>query len=162
TLEETKEKDKEKKTREVTFLLGKQAEKDRLYVQVAGSPRINQVEDEVLKLVKRPALVYRSRRLLDVPATELAKIEVKRDADTLTLTQDKGDWKLTAPVQAEADAGKAAQLAGEMARLEAAEYVAENPSEEDLDKLYGLKKPTATVTVNFKDKEKPARTLTLG
>ncbi|HYT88650.1 MAG TPA: DUF4340 domain-containing protein, partial [Gemmataceae bacterium] len=162
TLEEKKEGEKDKKTREVTFLLGKQAEKDRLYVQVAGTARINQVEDEVLKLVKRPALAYRSRRLLDVPTRDLVEIKVKRDAETLTLTQEKSDWKLTAPVQAEADAGKAAQLAGEVARLEAVEFIADNVSPEDLDKLYGLAKPAATVTVNFKDKEKAGRTLTLG
>ena len=47
-------------------------------VQVDGNPRINAVSDEFLKLFERPVLVYRGRRVLDVPARQLASITVQR------------------------------------------------------------------------------------
>ena len=56
---------KDKKKRTITFLLGKHdAEKKKLYAKVDGWPRINAVDDDVLKLVDRPAVAYRGRSRL--------------------------------------------------------------------------------------------------
>lgn len=154
---------KTKKEREFTFLIGKKdAEKNKLFVQVAGWPRVNAVEDAVLKLVERPALAYRGRRVLDVPSTEVAKVEVRRGDEAFTLEKGKKDWELTAPVKAEADSTRADQLARELARLDAAEFVTDEPKKEDLDKVYGLAKPELTAKVVFSDEKKPARALALG
>ncbi|RDJ93629.1 hypothetical protein B4Q13_20670 [Lacticaseibacillus rhamnosus] len=52
-----------------TYRLGKQdVAKSKLYVQLTGAGRINAVNDDLLKLVDRPVLAYRSRRVLKMPA----------------------------------------------------------------------------------------------
>src|SRR5439155_17340775 len=118
---------KTKKTKTFTFLLGKDdTDKSKLYVRMDGWDRVNAVEDSLVKLVQRPALVYRGRRVLDFPTSELAKIDVQRGETSFSLEQAKGAWRLAAPVQADVDAAKANQLAGDVSRLEAVEYVSEN------------------------------------
>ena len=81
-------KDKDKKTKEFTFLLGKA--KDKLYVQVAGWERVNVIEDDVLKLVQRPALAYRNRKVLNYPASELARVEVQLPRGDLRAGANQG------------------------------------------------------------------------
>jgi hypothetical protein len=151
-------------TKEFTFVLGKhETDKKKLYVQVAPWPRVNVVEDDVLKLAQRPALAYRNRQVLDFAASDLAKIEVQRGGETFTLEQDKGTWRLTAPVKAEVDLAKAFQLAGELSRLEVVEFVAEKATPEQLEKDYGLEKPSVKATVTFSEAKKAApKTLLLG
>ena len=165
TLEEEKgDKDnKTKTTRDIAFELGtKEKEKDKLYVKVEGWPRVNAVDDAVLKLVQRPVVAYRNRKVIDVAAADLGKLEIQRGAESYTFQQEKGTWKLTAPVQAEVDSGKVSRLAGDLARLEVADFVTSAPKAEDLDKVYGLTKPALTAKLSFTDEKKPAKTLVLG
>jgi len=154
---------KTKKTKTFSFALGKDdLEKSKLYVQVAGWERINAVEDSLLKLVQRPALVYRGRRVLDFNGTDLAKLEVNRGGQPFTLEQVKGSWRLAAPFKADTDSSKASQLAGDLGRLEAVEFVAQSASPQDLEKTYGLAKPELSVTATFVDAKKPIQTLLIG
>ena len=165
TVEETKGTGEAKatKTRELTFAVGKEdTEKKKVYVQVAGRPRVNAVESDLLKLVKQPALAYRNRKVLDFSPTDLTRIGVKRGTESFTLEQAKGAWRLATPVQADIDTGKSSQLAADLSRLEAVEFVEETPKAEDLDKTYGLDKPTLTVELKFSDDKKPAQTLLIG
>src|SRR5262249_33819001 len=115
--EESKEKaaTKNRKSKTFTFALGKHdAAKSKLYVRVEGLERINAVDDAVWKLVDRPALAYRGRRVLDLANADIAKIEVHRPGRPFTLEQVKGSWRLAAPVQADMDSSKAGQLAGDL------------------------------------------------
>jgi hypothetical protein len=162
TVEEEKKPATNKVTKTFTFDLGKHADKSKLYVKVAGWDRINAVEDSVLKLVDRPALAYRGRRVLDFNASDLAKIEVHRPAGAYTLEQAKGTWRLAAPVSADLDSFKADQLAGDLGRLEAVEFASETAPPADLEKTYGLTKPALTATATFSDAKKPAQTLQIG
>jgi hypothetical protein len=166
TVEEEKGTDdaKNKKARVITFHLGKEdAAKSKRYVQVAGWERVNAVDDSVFGLVKRPSLAYRGRRVLDASAADLAKVEVQRPTDPFTLEQVKNTWRLKAPVQAEVDSLLADQLAGDLARLEAVEYVTDSTKPEDLDKLYGLgPKPAQSARITFTDAKKPAQTVLVG
>lgn len=149
--------------RTLTYQVGKHdVDRAKLYVRVAGWDRINAVEEGVLKLVDRPALAYRGRRVLDLAAGDLAKIKVRRGKESFTLEQEKGTWHLASPVRAELDAAKASQLASELARLEAVEYVTENASPEDLDSRYGLASPALALELTPADKEKPAQELLVG
>jgi hypothetical protein len=152
------------KTRELTFVIGKHdTEKDKLYVQVAGWPRVNAVDADLLKLVQRPALAYRSRRVLDFATGDLARIEVQPSkGDAFTLEQAKGTWHLATPVRADIESFKADQLAGDLGRLEVAEFVTADPKKEDLEKVYGLEKPSTTVKVVFTDAKKTPQTLLIG
>ena len=69
--------DKSGATNTTTFVIGKQdAEKKKLNIQVAGWPRVNVVADDALKLIDRPALAYRGRRLFDTAETKLTGVSV--------------------------------------------------------------------------------------
>jgi hypothetical protein len=151
------------KTKTWTFLLGKHdTEKNKLYARMDGWERINSIEDSVLKLVERPALAYRSRRVLDFSTADLAKIEVKRAGEQFTLEQTKGTWRLATPVQADIDSSKVFQLADDLGRLEAVEYISDAPTPKDLDQSYGLAQPALTAKTTFTDAKKPSQTLLVG
>ena len=161
TLDEGK--DDKKTTRTITFQLGtKEKEKDKLYVKVDAWPRVNQVGDDLWNLVQRPALAYRNRRVLDLAAADLGKIEIQREGETFTFEKKDDAWKLIAPVAAEVEAGKVSSLASELAKLEGVEFVSDKPKQDDLDKSYGLGKPKLTVKLYYQDAKKPPRTLTVG
>lgn len=127
----------------------------KLFVQVQGQARINAVPDDLLKYLDRTVLAYRSRRLLDVPVSQVAKMVLDRPTDGLTLAQAGGTWSLTAPANVPADQGKAAAMATELARLEATEFVNFAPTPDEL-KQYGLDTATVRATVFL-----PDRSLTL-
>jgi hypothetical protein len=136
--------------RSVKYVLGKHdADKKKLNVQVAGWPRVNVVADDVKKLLDRPALAYRGRRLFDTAELKLTGVTVTRGADTFALAKPDAKWKLTKPLAIDADEAKANQLTGDLSRLEVTEYVDDAPKPEDLDKKYGLTKPTMTVELAF-------------
>jgi hypothetical protein len=151
------------KTHEYTFKMGKHdTAQKKVYVQVAGWPRINAVDDALLKLVERPALAYRSRKVLDASTFDLAKIELRRPGDDFTLEQVKNTWRLASPVHADVDTSKADDLARDLARLEAVEFVTAEAKPEDLDKLYGLAKPSLSAKLIFTDAKKPSQTVLIG
>ncbi len=162
--EEIKEGDKKiKKNRDFVFNLGKvEAEKAKLFVRVGGWTRVNEEDDSAWKLVERPALAYRARRLVDASSSEVARVDVSGPKEKVDLEQAKGEWKLTAPVAAPADRSKAGMLAEDLSRLEAVEFVAEKATPDVLDKTYGLTKPALTVKLAFSDAKKPPVTLLVG
>jgi hypothetical protein len=164
TVTVTVEEGKDKKTKEFTFLLGKQegGEKGKLHVQVAGWDRVNAVDGELLKLAQRPALAYRNRRVLDFATLDEARVEVDRAGDKYAIERDGDNWRLALPVQADLDPGKATSLPRELAQLEAVEFITGDAKAEDLDKLYGLAKPVATIKVGFTDKKKAEAVVQLG
>jgi hypothetical protein len=157
-------KDKEKKTREYTFLLGKQegGEKGKVFVQVAGWDRVNAVEGELLKLAQRPALAYRNRHVVNFSMFDAARVDVDRSGEKYALEHADNKWRLAAPVQADLDQAKADSLPRDLAQLEAVEFITADPKAEDLDKVYGLAKPAATVKVAFTDKKKAEQVVELG
>ncbi|MCI0741208.1 MAG: DUF4340 domain-containing protein [Gemmataceae bacterium] len=162
--EEIGDKDKkEKKPRDIIFQIGvKEKDKEKLYVHVQGQERVNAVEDSLLKLLERPAVAYRNRKVLDVAAADLSKLEIGRGGETFTFAQEKDKWRLVAPMQSDVDSGKVSRLAGELSRLEAVEFVSDTPKAEDLDKLYGLGKPAVKVQLTFADAKKAPHTLAIG
>ena len=103
----------------ITFLIGKDdIDKKKLNVQVQGWPRVNIVADDVLKLIDRPALAYRGRRLFDTAEAKLDAVTVnKAGAPAFALKLDSAAtpsvWKLTAPSASATDEPKAAQLTGD-------------------------------------------------
>jgi len=148
--------------RTIGLRLGKTDDaKKKLYMQAVGVSRVDAVPDDLMKLVDRPAVAYRSRRIIDAPVRQLASIQVERSSDAFTVQQSDGIWSLAQPVAAKADAGKASSLAADLARLEAAEFVAMNPAADELKK-YGLDHPGVRVNLAFTDPGMPAKTLLLG
>lgn len=147
-----------------TFLFGKDDPgKKKVNVQLAGWPEVDVVDDAVVKLVDRPALAYRGRRLFDTAEARLESVAVTRDGgQPFTFAKTGDDWKITRPVAADADDGKAAQLAGDLSRLEATEYVDDAPKPEDLDKKYGLAKPNLSAVLTFTGPGGKAQKLEVG
>ncbi|MCS7046628.1 MAG: DUF4340 domain-containing protein, partial [Gemmataceae bacterium] len=163
TLEDGKGSDPEKKTRELVFHIGTtDKEKGKLFISRAGWPRVNVVADDLLKLLDRPVLAYRQRRVLDLASSDLAKIDIVRSGEEYSLERKDGAWQLSKPTTTKADVVKADGLAADLARLETTEFITDSPKDEDLDKLYGLAKPSLRVTLNFTDAKKPAQVLTIG
>jgi hypothetical protein len=151
------------KTKNFKYILGKRdAAKAKQYVRLDGYDRINAVEDSLWKLVDRPVLAYRNKRVLDFMTGDLAKIDIERTGDKFSLEQVKDNWQLTSPVKVEADQAAANKLAGDLGRMEAADFVANDAKKEDLDKLYGLAKPEVSATVSFTTKDKKPQTLQVG
>ena len=154
-----------------TFVVGKaDAEKKKLAVQVIGRDRINLVDDGVLKLIDRPALAYRSRKLFDTVDVKLETLTVKRDnGDTFALTGSPKKvpatgtaWNLTQPIPMAADDSKADQLANNLSRLEVVEYVDDAAKPDDIEKKYGLAKPRFTVDLGFTGSGAKAQKLEVG
>lgn len=163
--EETKDAkgEKTKKERTLTVKVGKHdASAKKLYVMADDWPRINAVDDSLDALVKRPALAYRGRRVLDFGASDLAKLEVKRGDEVYAFERTRDGWKMTQPVNAEADTLKVDQLAGSLGNLEATEFADEAPRDSELGPKYGLDKPAITVRLEFTEKSKPAQVLQVG
>ncbi len=154
-------KDKEKTKRTLTLELGKQEERN-LYVREAGSPRVNKVEDSLATLAGRDVLAWRGKRLFDYDSKDLKQVVIQRGGEKVALEQDGDKWKLTAPVSADADTGRAGQLAGSLSKLEVLEFVDDAPSPQKLEAGYGLSKPELTVTLHLADKTRPARVLEIG
>lgn len=136
----------------MTFVIGKQdPEKKKLYVQMAGWPRVNIIADDVWKLIDRNALAYRGRRLFDTAEVKLNSVAVApASGEGFTLAQDaEKKWQLTAPITSPTDESKAASLTGDLSRLEVTEYVDDAPKAEDVEKKYGLAKPQMIVKLGF-------------
>ena len=152
-----------KKTRTLTVRVGKHdADKKKLYVMTDDWPRINRVEDGLAPLVQRSALGYRSKRLFDFNATDVAKIDINYQGKKVTLERDQDAWRLATPVKAEADTARVDQLLADLGHLEAAEFVAERPKQDDLGPRYGLDNPPVTVRIEFTDKKKPTKEVHIG
>lgn len=158
-----------KSPRTVTYTVGRPekpaADKAKLFVQVAGWDRVNAIEDakeELLGLLRRRALAYRNRRVLDFSASDVAKLEVKRAGESYGLEKDKEAWRLTAPVQADADSGRASNLAGDLSRLEVVEFVEDAVKPDELEKKFGLGATALRATVTLTDKDKKPHTLLVG
>lgn len=151
------------KTKDYKFLLGKRdPAKSKMYVRVEGFDRINAVDDSLAKLVDRPVLAYRNKRVLDFLTGDLAKIDIQRTGEKFSLEQVKDNWQLTTPVKVEADQAAVNKLAGDLGRMEAVDFIANEAKKEDLDKIYGLGKPALSATASFTTKDKKPQTLEVG
>jgi hypothetical protein len=154
---------REKKTRTITVRVGKHDTKEKkVYVMADDWPRINAVDDSLAPLVQRSALSYRGKRLFDFNTADMAKIDIDNQGKKVTLEHDKDAWRLARPVHADTDAAKVDQLLADLGHLEAAEYVTEEPKQDELEPEYGLGKPPLTVRIEFTDKNKPAKTVQIG
>jgi hypothetical protein len=154
---------KEKRTRTLTVRIGKHdTDKKKLYVMADDWPRINIVDDSLEPLVRRSALAYRGKRLLDFDAASVARMEIDNQGQKIILEHDKDGWRLTAPAKGEAELLKVDQLLTNLGHLEAAEFVNQEPKQDELEARYGLGKPPLTARIEFSDKKKPAQVLHVG
>ncbi len=105
------------------------------------------------------ALAYLDRNLPSLPPEDtVTKITLLRDGETYELVrkEDKS-WSVQQPATFQgrtADSGKIAQLLATLRNLMADKFVAEKPSDADLEAKFGLKSPPYKVTLTTTNKEK--------
>ncbi|MGL6076523.1 MAG: DUF4340 domain-containing protein [Fimbriiglobus sp.] len=141
--------------RMVTVALGKVDDKKLVPVEIG--PRTVQVEEALLKLVERPAIAYRSRRLLDMTDITLTAVKVLRGKEPSFTLQSKPkpapevgvNWNFTQPVSFPTDSTKAEPFVSTWSGLDAVEYVSEKPTPEELEKTFALKEPRYTLELGF-------------
>lgn len=157
-----------------TLLVGKpDATTKKLPVQVAGWPRISLVGNEsgpdpkatLVSLIERPPIAYRSRKLFDTAESKLESVRVAAEGPfavaDLPLPAGGTAWKLTEPFAADTDPTKTGPFAAVLSGLEAAEFITDSPTPEELTK-YGLDKPKQTATLTFAGPNGRTRKLELG
>jgi len=98
-----------------------------------GSPPVA-IAEEML----RPALYFRDRNLAHVSGIDHVLLE--RSGRKATFTKSDGSWKLTQPVEAEAEQLDMDEFVAALSRLRADELVSDKPTEL---KAYGLDRPAA-------------------
>lgn len=98
---------------------------------------------------KEAAVKEKEGYLVDVAAADIRKIEVKKeDGDIVLEKDDKGDWRVTAPLQAKADAAEANGLAESFGKLRIDRVVEKEAK--DL-KTYDIPKRQVLLWVKGKD-----------
>jgi hypothetical protein len=169
TLEEetkplAKDKAPEKKTRSVTYSLGKKdAKAKKLYVAVDGFPRVNFVDEVVATLAARPAMAYRGKRILDLATTDINAINIKAISSDISFSKaPEGKWVILNPKGVEIDDPKVSQLANSLSTFEVAQFLEETPTKEDLVSKYGLDKPIVTLEIGLADSKKPLKKMLVG
>jgi hypothetical protein len=118
------------------------------YAQVEGSPIVAVVPGHIAEQLLAGPIAFRDRNLAHFADADKATLE--RGPRKATFTKVDGTWKLTAPLEGEAEQNDLDDFINAVARLRADQLVAEKPA--DL-KPYGLDKPTATWRFYAGDKE---------
>ncbi len=155
--------EKTKVKKELVFRLGKKdADKKKVYLQLAKWSRIDPVDVSLLESIQKPAISFRKRQLFDFSPSDLKEIQVAHQKESFTLGLNNSDWELSAPVKTDVDDEKAKELADDLSRLEVVEFVTDKASKKDLQEKYGLAKANLSVKVAFKEKDKRAETLVIG
>ncbi|MEN6312468.1 MAG: DUF4340 domain-containing protein, partial [Acidobacteriota bacterium] len=104
---------------------------------------------------KAAAVKEKEGKLVDVASADVRKIELKREDGTITLEKDaRGAWRLTAPIEAGADAAEVEGLLSALSSLRFERVVETNAV--DL-KAYGI--PGREVSLWLKDGREPLRIL---
>lgn len=160
TIEDDTKDKKKGKDLDIVYHVGvKEKDKDKLYVKIDGRERVNVLDQSLLKLVERPAIAYRNRKILDLAVADLNKIEITRSGESLVFEKIKDQWSLG---KADVEDTKVESLVRDLARLEAVDLVADDPKEKDLAEVYGLAKPMLRAQVSFADAKKMPKNLVIG
>jgi Domain of unknown function (DUF4340) len=106
------------------------------YVQSEGATTVVVLSAPMSKRLLADPLKFRERNLASFVTAD--KVVVTRDGKDVTFVKEGGNWKMTTPINTDAEDEALRELHDSLARLRAEEIVAEKPA--DL-KSYGLDKP---------------------
>jgi hypothetical protein len=96
----------------------------------------------------RTTFDLRDKVLLKFDREKVDAIDINSAGKTLTIAKGSGDWKITKPIQTNADFGSVEGLVGRLQSAQMKALIADQPSPDELKK-YGLDKPEATVNLNL-------------
>ena len=122
------------------------AAKKSVYVQTEGDPAILAVPEKFLNAVPTLPFSFRDKTLAAVDPTRLARITIRRFAETYVLmppdpARRGAGWRLVEPVVAAADPQTTARLVQWLSAVRAEKFVAERPAP-----IHGVDHPAMTLT----------------
>jgi hypothetical protein len=128
----------DRKPGERILRIGKPAEAGGRFAQVEGNPAVAVLPTTLTDRLLAGPIAFRDRTIAGFPDAD--KAILNRGPRRAVFTLVDGSWKLTEPLEAEADHDELADFINSLAKLRADQLVLEKPTPEDLHK-YGLDSP---------------------
>lgn len=126
--------------KDVLVLGGEVAGTGERYAQVKGGPAVGVLSARTVQRLLAGPLAYRDHLLARVPDADEMRLEMGERK--VTFGKPEGSWRLTAPLNGEADHDALEGLLNGLARLRADELISEKPAAADVKK-FGLERPVA-------------------
>jgi hypothetical protein len=140
-----------------TLLFGRaDPSKKGVYAMRAGGSSVVVVPDETWAAVPKNVAVLRDKTVVAVERDKVTRLEIESPKGTVTLEQENGRWKITAPVALPADQVEAGAVAFKLRELKAQAFLTDDAS--GLPRY--LAKPTVRVSITEQGAPTP-RTLLL-
>ena len=147
--------DKDRATK--TLLFGRaDAGKKGVYAMRAGESAVVVIPDETWAAVPKNVAVLRDKTIVDVARDKVTRLEIESPKGAVTLAQENGRWKITAPEALPADQVEAGAVLFKLRELRAQAFL----SEDAAGVPRYLAKPTVRVTISEQGAPAP-RTLLL-
>ena len=124
-----------------------------VYARSGDDPSIAILRQETIAALLVPPIGYRDRQILDFNKSHAANIEITRRGRTFSLVESFGLWRLTAPVDAPADASSVSNILADLNNLRAKTVVAA-----DSGSAYGLDDPWVRAAVTVQPPPQPLTT----
>ena len=139
------------KTDEHTIKLGKSTGKGgERFALVDDGKAVAVLSGSLVEQLTGAPLAFRDRTI--VRFSEADRLQLQRGPRRAVFSKVEGSWKLTEPLQGDAEPDLLDDFLGRLTRLRAAAMVVEKPDADALKK-YGLDRPEATWRVQAGDKE---------
>lgn len=119
------------------------------YVRASGRREVCVVAEDFAEKLRRPVSYFRSKTVLELDKDRIVRLTVWGN-ENYRLAKRDGKWGIERPVSARADEDEVAALLGRFMKLNADEFVADDPASLA---PYGLDKPSLVVTLEVKAKE---------
>jgi hypothetical protein len=140
-----------------TLLFGRaDPSKKGVYAMRAGDSTVVVVPDETWAAVPKNVAVLRDKTVVAIERDKVTRLEIESPKGAVTLVQENGRWKITAPVALPADQVEAGAVVFKLRELKAQAFLTDDAS--GLPRY--LAKPTVRVSISEQDVPAP-RTLLL-
>jgi hypothetical protein len=147
--------DKDRATKTLLFGRGDPAKKG-VYAMRAGESAVVVIPDETWAAVPKNVAVLRDKTVVEVERDKVTRLEIESPKGAVTLAQENGRWKITAPEALPADQVEAGAVLFKLRELRAQAFL----SEDATGVPRYLAKPTVRVTISEQGAPAP-RTLLL-
>jgi len=147
--------DKDRATKTLLFGRGDPAKKG-VYAMRAGESSVVVIPDETWAAVPKNVAVLRDKTVVEVERDKVTRLEIESPKGAVTLAQENGRWKITAPEALPADQVEAGAVLFKLRELRARAFLSEDAS--GVPRY--LAKPTVRVSISEQGAPAP-RTLLL-
>ena len=147
--------DKDRATKTLLFGRGDPAKKG-VYAMRAGESAVVVIPDETWAAVPKNVAVLRDKTVVEVERDKVTRLEIESPKGAVTLAQENGRWKITAPEALPADQVEAGAVLFKLRELRVQAFL----SEDAAGVPRYLAKPTVRVTISEQGAPAP-RTLLL-